>query len=522
MPSVVSVDVLVVGAGLSGLWALHQLRTRGFECLCVDACDDVGGVWHYTRYPGCRNDTEHSVYQLPLEGVWAWKERFPERQEIAAYARRVCEVLGLRQHIVFNTRVNRALWDETNQHWVTYVQGEGTDEIFVTARFFLPCTGYTGQKFVPGIKGLETFQQAFHTSEWPEHLDTRGKRVGIIGTGSSGVQIIETLGPQVSQLTVFQRTPNYAMPRHPDRAGLSVVTGLWRPQVSSFGSRVARPSTMRQSSGDSTSKSFGKKAARTSAYAFWRDKTRSRITDIQKREVLAPMSPPYSFGTKRPSLETNYFEIFNQSNVDLVDLNRNDITRVTPTGIYTAPHRFYALDVIVLATGYDFGIGSQLAIDIRGRNGLSLREKWGVSDKANKMTLPESKGVMSYLGMTCAGFPNMVLVCGPQSPTAFAVAPRFAELQINWISTFLTHVCHNGGSFDTCEEAERKWKGQVARVAQKTLFAGTKTWYMINKPDRPDEALFWLGGMTAYFALCRALADRGYPGFIVNTGAQEL
>lgn len=456
--------------------------------------------------------------------------------------RHVSDTLNLTEDMVFNTRISSAIWDETQKRWSIFVN----DRLFVTCQFFIPCTGYAGQKYVPAIKGLETFKNAYHTSEWPADLSLDNKRVGVLGTGSSGMQTIETIGPHVSHLTVFQRTPNLANPRHQQQLTAESEAEEHKNYEQRYQHMNETPTgleitpTDRNTFDDSpeqrqaTYEALWKKGAQhfwfgnykdlltspranREAYAFWRDKTRARIHDPVKRDILAPKKPPHAFGTKRPSLESSYFEVFNQPNVDLVDLKSDKIAEVTPRGVRMASGAFHKLDVIVVATGYDFGIGSQLAIDIRGVNNVSLREKWGMSQWPRRGSDPGSDGVKTYLGIVCAGFPNMLLSCGPQAPTAFGITPRMAELQGDWMADCMAFVRQNGTTIDTTVEAENCWKRKNQVAANQTLITQTDGWYMGNNiPGRRKEPLFWFGGVPQYMAECQKSAEEGYKGFVIR------
>nr|MDZ8062733.1 hypothetical protein [Nostoc sp. EkiNYC01] len=257
--------------------------------------------------------------------------------------------------------------------------------------------------------------------------------------------------------------------------------------------------------------------ANQETYAFWRNKTGPRIHDPAKRELRAPEKPPYAFGTKRPALESSYFEVYNSKNVDLVNLSSDLIAEVTPGGVRMTSDDFYKLDIIVLATGYDFGIGSQLAIEIIGRNNVSLRQKWGLMDDADG-----PGGVQTYMGIVCAGFPNILLACDPHTPTAFAVAPRFAELQIDFLADCLAYANEHGYNIDTTQHEEQAWKVKLLEAAERTLIPRTNGWYMGNNiPGRRKEPLFWFGGLPEYMGLCAEAAGSGYKGFVPEDKSQN-
>lgn len=462
------------------------------------------------------------------------------------------EVLGLRPHMIFNTRLSKAEWDEDKKHWALHANGH----VVATTTFFIPCTGYAGEKYIPKIKGLSSFTHAYHTSQWPEHLSVEGKRVGVIGTGSSGMQTIESIGPKVGHLTVFQRTPNLSNPRHQQQLTAESEAQEQKEYVQRFQGMQDTPTgleiyPLKRDTFDDTSEQrlavynylwskgaqhfwFGNykdmltsKKANDEAYAFWRNKTRPRIHDPIKRELLAPLKAPHAFGTKRPSLESSYFEVYNQPNVDLIDLKSDSIKEVKPNGVFMASGAFHELDIIVLATGYDFGIGSQLAIETLGINGVSLRDKWSVgsdigkpvSDTPGAVNLAlNGNNIHTHLGIITADFPNMLFPAGPQAPTAFGITPRLAELQGDWLADLLSHMRAFGHrTIDTTHEAEQEWKAKNLSVAQKTLIPTTDGWYNGNNiPGRPKEPLFWFGGVPEYMAFCNESARKGYEGFVFH------
>lgn len=503
-----------------------------------------------------------------------------------------CRILNLYNDIIFNTLVRKAVWCDKSVRWSFYAN-EVDDEVIATAQFYLPCTGYTGQKYIPELKGLGSFKHAYHTSEYPAGLSTSGRRVGVIGTGSSGIQTIETIGPLVEHLTVFQRTPNLANPRYQETLSPESEKKERQTYQVRYEDMKATPTGGETTPIDRTTFSdsikdrlatyeslwqrgsqnfwFGNykdmlrdRKANLEAYGFWRDKVRARINDPVKRELLAPVKPPHAFGTKRPSLESGYFEVYNQPNVDLIDLNTDDIVEVTPDGVLMKSGRFHELDILVLATGFDFGIGTQLAIEVRGMKGITLADKWGRRDYSHKgdtwttaslsqklcsgfniherlrkklaRRQADDRGVLTYLGIMCTGFPNMLMSLGPQAPTALSITPRLAELQGNWIAECLAYVREHGTVIETTKKAELAWKAEMQRAAEATLIPGTDGWYMSNSirgqlsyrtfesgqclvllsPGRKKEPLFWFGGVPEYMAICNESAKDGYEGFAIR------
>lgn len=490
-------DAIVVGASWAGIWTLHKLQSLGLRVKLWDACSDVGGVWWYTRYPGCRVDTEVPFYEFSLPRLWEhwnWTQRFPSRAEIHSYLRWVCAELDLTKNIVFGTRVTAARWDGLRSRW--HVSAESGRR--ATAQFLLPCAGYSTIRHIPDIPGLDKFPQRYHTSEWPEHLDCRGKRVGVLGTAASGIQVIEGLSKAVGHLTVFQRTPNLATPMRQVNYTAEDMARLKKSFPRRFAGRYSRNgfdhATARRSSDDTPeqrdkvyeelwsrgglafwfanySDTLDDAAANARAYAFWRRKVRQRVHDRDTAEILAPIKPPHAFGTKRPSLENAYFEVFNQPNVDLVDLHSDPIVQVSARGITTASGNFHALDILAMATGFDFLTGSMLAMGIRGKDGIKLNDRWSVHEGG--------AGIFTHLGLATAGFPNLFFPMGPQAPSALGLTPQLAEVQGDWTASLIAWMKANGKTtVEATPEAEDVWKKATHRAADASLFSRTDGWYM--------------------------------------------
>jgi len=487
---------------------------------------------------------------------WNWTERYPTRAELGQYFHHVCEKLQVRKNIIFNTKVTAAQWDESGKKWYIY----SGDRLLAITQFFIPCTGYVTTKYVPEIKGLSTFPAAYHTCEWPRGIDLDNKRVGVIGTGASGLQVVEQVGPKASHLTVFQRAPNLATPRYqqamtpesnaaeklhyPARfanrmsfTGYDTVDYIPRDTMSDTpAQRQATYEALWQKGGASFW--FGNyrdmmtsPAANAAAYAFWRSKALPRIASPATAAVLAPELQPYPFGTKRPSLEEHYYEVFNQPNVTLIDLLSDPILEITPTGITTSSGTHHALDVLVLATGYDFVVGSLLAIDIRGRGNISLRDKWGLpaapGRTSDATTTTSDTTLKTHLGLSTSAFPNLFFPIGPQAPTSFALTPMLAEIQAAFLVSLLSYArALNPATFhartvETTPAAEQKWTQEVGSVARGTLIAGARTWYMgVNIPGRRREALCWFGGVGRYVEFLEMCESRGWEGWVFGGGGK--
>ena len=527
-------DVIIVGAGFAGFYLLDRLRGMGMSVQVFEAGDGPGGVWYWNCYPGARVDSPGPMYQFSRDDLWRdWKftELYPSWQEIRAYFHYVDEKLDLSRDIRFNRRVNEAEFDPARNRWTV----RSSDGSVTSARYFVLCTGLGAKPYVPALPGLSDFAgERHHTALWPQQgLDLAGKRVGVVGTGASGVQVAQEAASMAAHLTVFQRTPNLALPMRQRELDDDTIRRMkegypqaYQKRRTTFGgfdyqfldksacevSEDERRATFERiweigglapwvgSFNDILTNERSNRAA----YDFWRGKTRARIKDPALAELLAPTKPIHPYGAKRPSLEQNFFEIFNQPNVSLVDLRKTPIERVTRSGITTTAGG-HDLDVLVLATGFDAVTGGLTGIDIRGTQGETLREKW-------------AKGVHTHLGMASAGFPNLLFVYGPQSPNAFANGPTCAELQGDWIVQLLDHLRQrNWARFEATVPAEEAWRAQVIEIASGTLFPRANSWYLgANIPGKPREMLTFAGGLSTYMAKCNESAKRGYEGFKIS------
>jgi len=527
-------DVILVGAGFAGLYLLDRLRGMGMNVQVFEAGGGLGGVWYWNCYPGARVDSPGPIYQYSRDDVWRkWQfsELYPSWQELRDYFRYVDEKLGLSRDIRFNRRVNQAEFDSAHNRWIV----RSSDGSVARARYLVLCTGLSAKPHIPELPGLNDFTgELHHTALWPQHgLDMAGKRVGVIGTGASGVQVAQEAAGVAAHLTVFQRTPNLALPMRQKKLDEDAIRRMKEKYPEMFDRRtktfagfdydVLAKSAL-EVSDDERQATFERlweiggfapwigsfndillnEEANRAAYKFWRDKTLKRIKDPAVAEILAPAEPIHPFGVKRPSLEQHYYEIFNQPNVSLVDLRTNPIEGVTPGGIRTAAGE-HDLDILVLATGFDAVTGGLTRIDIRGTEGRTLKEKW-------------AKGVRAQLGMAAAGFPNLLFVYGPQSPNGFCNGPTCAEVQGDWIARLLDHL--RQGNYTRVEAtvaAEEAWRAQVLELADATLFPRADSWYLgANIPGKPREMLSFTGGLPAYLEKCRESAELGYEGFALS------
>jgi cation diffusion facilitator CzcD-associated flavoprotein CzcO len=529
-----NLDVIVVGAGFAGLYLLDRLRSMGMAVQVFEAGGGLGGVWYWNCYPGARVDSPGAIYQYSRDDVWRkWQfsELYPSWQELRKYFRYVDEKLDLSRDIRFNRRVDEAQFDPAHDHWIV----RSSDGSVASGRYLVLCTGLSAKPYIPDLAGLNDFAgERHHTALWPQHgLDLAGKRVGVIGTGASGVQVAQEAAGTAAHLTVFQRTPNLALPMRQKKLDDDTIRRMKETYPEMFDKRaktfagfdydVLAKSAL-EVSDDERQATFERlweiggfaswigsfndillnEEANRAAYQFWRDKTRARIKDPAVAEILAPTQPLHPFGVKRPSLEQHFYEIFNQPNVSLVDLRTAPIERVTRTGIKTAAGE-HDIDVLVLATGFDAVTGGLTSIDIRGTQGETLKEKW-------------AKGVRAHLGMATAGFPNLLFVYGPQSPNGFCNGPTCAELQGDWIVRLLDHLRRgNYARVEATVAAEEAWRSQVLEVAEATLFPRADSWYLgANIPGKRREILSFAGGLPTYLAKCRESEDRGYEGFALS------
>ena len=527
-------DALVIGAGFSGLYQLLCLRDRlGLSVRVLEAADGVGGTWYWNRYPGARCDSESHSYcysfSAELMREWEWSERYPGPPEILRYLNHVAERFDLKRDIRFNTRVRSAHYDEQANLWrVSTDAGEA-----LTAQFLITAVGCLSSANIPNIPGLDTFAgRWYHTGQWPhEGVDFSGKRVGLIGTGSTGIQAAPVIAETAAHLSVFQRTANYSVPArnapltpefkryikentaeirrvmhstvngHPwpisDRLALETSPGerqaLYEKAWETGGLRFR--ATFRDLVTDN--------AANDTAAAFLRAKIREIVKDPATAAKLSDIDHPYA--AKRPPIDTDYFETFNRDNVALVDVRSEPIERITPRGIRTRNDE-YPLDIIVFATGFDGMTGSLLRMDIRGRDGLSLAKEWAA-------------GPRNYLGLQVAGFPNLFMVTGPGSPSVLCNMPVAIEQHVEWITDCIAHMRTNGlKRIEPRNEAVDSWVAQVNTAANATLLPQAKhSWYLgANVPGKPRVFMPYAGGMAHYRKICADVAARDYEGFTLS------
>jgi cation diffusion facilitator CzcD-associated flavoprotein CzcO len=522
-------DVIVVGAGFAGLYALHKLRSQGLSVWVLEAAPELGGTWYYNRYPGARCDVESVDYCYSfsdeLQQEWNWTEKYATQAEILSYLNWVADKLRLRRDIALNTRVVSAVLDETTLRWaVTTDAGQ-----VLSARFCLMATGPLSAALTPNFNGLDTFAgEINHTAQWPhDPVDFTGKRVAVIGTGSSGIQSIPLIGEQAAHLYVFQRTPNYSVPAgnkrlspeelddikagYAERRRLSWRSGGGSPHITAPkptmeftpAERRAAFEKRWQLGGVLFSKTFPDQMidleANEEARKFYEEKIRAVIDDPAVADMLIPNDHP--IGTKRICTDSNYFQTFNRANVSLVSARATPIESVDTTGINTT-EAHYNVDMIVLATGFDAMTGALDKIDIVGRAGTALRDDW-------------ADGPRTYLGLGVDGFPNLFLISGPGAPAVLANMVLHAEAQVNWIAGAISYLDnHDYAAIEATVDSVDGWVAECARRAETTLFTKANSWYMgANVPGKPRGFMLFVGGFATYNDICAEVADAGYQGF---------
>jgi cyclohexanone monooxygenase len=529
-----AVDVLIVGAGLGGLYALYKLRSMGLSALALEAADSVGGTWWANRYPGARVDIQSLEYSYSfseeLQQDWHWTERYAAQPELLRYANHVADRFDLRRDLRLNTRVAAAHFDEGARRW----RVSSADGACWTARFVVLATGPLSSPSRPAFEGIDRFAgQVLHTAAWPaQPLDLRGRDVAVIGTGSSGVQLVPILAEQVRTLTVFQRTAAYVVPAHngpldpawearikADYAGFRARN---RKAYSGFGCELTpRPSSALDATPEEREAAFEERwrigglgllstfrdlltspRANDLAAEFVRGKIRQIVRDPDTADLLCPGHP---IGCKRLCVGTGYYEAFNRPGVALVDVNAHPIAAITPAGL-VAGGREHRFDTLVLATGFDAYTGPVTRIDLRGRGGLRIQDKW-------------RGGPLNYLGLAVAGFPNVFHVAGPGSTSAFTNFFVMVEHHVDWIADCIAWLDARGAAtIEASAEAEARWVAFVNATAENTILLGWMYWLIGgNIPGKPHVFMPLAAGFPAYARRCAEVAGSGYEGFVVAT-----
>jgi acetone monooxygenase (methyl acetate-forming) len=524
-------DAVIIGAGVAGLYQLHQLREQGLAVRAYDAAGDVGGTWYWNRYPGAKFDSEAYIYQYlfseDLYKGWSWSERFPGQAEIERWMQYVADKLDLKRDIQFSTTITSAHYNEDSGRWTVHTdRGEVID-----TQFLVTCAGMLSAPMVNLFPGQGSFQgPIFHTSRWPrDPVELAGKRVGVVGIGATGIQVIQTIASQVGELKVFVRTPQYVLPMGNPKYGPDDVAA-YKARFEEFKANLPNTFTgfeydFRYVWSDMTPaqrlevledihangslklwlasfvEMFFDETVSEEISNFVRGKMRERLKDPRLCEMLIPTD--YGFGTHRVPLEVNYLEAYHRPNVEAVSVKDNPIARITPEGIELADGTQYALDVIILATGFDAGTGALTRIDIRGRGGRSLKEDWG-------------RDIRTTMGLQVHGYPNLFTTAVPLAPSAaLCNMTTCLQQQTEWISQCIAFMRGRGKQvIEPTREAEAAWVAHHDETANATLISKTTSWYLgSNVPGKPRRVLSYTGGVGVYRQKCDEVAAKGYAGF---------
>ncbi len=523
-------DAVVLGAGVAGLYQLHQLREQGLRVRAYEAGDDVGGTWYWNRYPGARFDSEAYIYQYlfseELYKDWSWSQKFPDQPEIERWMHYVTDRLDLRRDIQFSTWITSAHYDEDRGRWTIRTDRGDT----IDAQFFITCGGMLSAPMAKLFEGQDSFRGTLvHTSRWPKDgVELTGKRVGVVGI-ATGIQVIQTIADQVSHLTVFARTPQYVLPMKNPKYG-EAEQAWYKSRFEELQSTVPRTFTgfeydfehawaectperrreiLEEIYEDGSLKlwlaSFGEiffsEEVSEEVSEFVRDKMRARLKDQRLLDVLVPSD--YGFGTHRVPLERGYLEVYHRDNVELVGVRNNPIARIRPEGIELADGTVHELDVIIMATGFDAGTGALTRIDIRGRGGRALADDW-------------SRDIRTTMGLMVEGYPNMLTTAVPLAPSAaLCNMTTCLQQQTEWISDTIRTVREQEKSvIEPTKEGEDAWIAHHEEVASATLVHKTNSWYLgSNVPGKPRRLLSYIGGVGVYRQKCEEEAAAGYPAF---------
>ncbi|WP_352902235.1 NAD(P)/FAD-dependent oxidoreductase [Mesorhizobium sp. M1340] len=533
-----SCDVVIVGAGFAGMYMLHLARRLGLSAVVLEAAYGVGGTWFWNRYPGARCDVESMQYSYSfceeLQQEWHWTERYASQPEILAYANYVAKKFDLLRDIKFNTRVTKAAFQEEDCRWLVSTEAG----MRYRAKWCVMATGCLSAAQTPDIRGLDTFKgRIYHTGNWPhEPVSLSDQNVGVIGTGSSGIQVIPELAAQAKHLYVFQRTSNFSIPAR-NKPMDPEYENSWKTNYAERRKRArSMPAGILCELGDTSALAVSPEqrlneyerrwaaggTSFTAAYSdllrnaeanrtaaeFVREKIRTVVKRPDVADLLAPVDHP--IGAKRICADTKYFETFNRENVTLVDIRSNPIHEISPDGI-TAGSNFHKLDSLVLATGFDAMTGALSKIDIVGREGLTLREKW-------------RDGPNTFLGLMSSGFPNLFIVTGPGSPSVLTNVIVAIEDNVEWIADCIAHLLDVHADYiEATASAEETWMEQVRQAAEGTLYTQAKSWYLgVNIPGKPAVFMPYVGGVPAYQRICEEVAASGYKGFSIGTPTKGL
>lgn len=510
------VDVGIVGAGFGGVIALNAVRKQGFSVKIVDAAADFGGVWYFNKYPGCRVDSRVPFYQLSNQDLWqgfTMSEKYPGRDEICGYFAHMDKKLDLRKDALFNQPINKVSYDTTTKLWT--LQSE--TGLQIKCRYVILATGTTHKKHIPDFPGLNKYKgQLIHPSRWPDDFDATGKRIAIIGQGSTGVQIVQELAKKDCKLTIFVRNPPISFRMGQEKRTPEQVEALKPQFLELCNARKYNPPEPYYFTQDTDeqrrerlqgawdlyafdflarmySDTTTNKEANKFTYDFWASVVRPRILDPVKRDILAPLEMPFWFFTKRPIIEQDYYEMVNQANVDLVDMRKTRLETFTETGIIVADgeqSQELEFDIIIVSTGYDAITGGLYDLGLHDKHGTSLKDKW-------------ADGIITHLGMMIPDMPNAFVLYGPQAPTSFTDGPIFLELEVEYIEEMLRRMKADGiTSVEPTQAASEAWKAKCQAGFDATLFKETPSWWIgANIPGKRVEPLLWYTGQYAWLQL---------------------
>lgn len=532
-------DALVIGTGVSGLYELHQLRQMGLKVHACDAASDVGGTWYWNRYPGAKFDSEAYIYQYlfdeQLYKKWTWSERFPGQREIERWMHYITDSLDLRRDITFSTTITSATWDETSGLWT--VETDQGDSVRV--RYLVCCTGMLSAPLTDRFPGQSSFDgQIVHTARYPkEGLDLQGRKVAVIGTGATGIQVIQTIAPEVDKLTVFVRTPQYVLPMKNPKYGPAEVA-WYKGRFDELKSTIPhtftgfeydfeqawadltpdqRHQVLEDTHADGSLKlwlaSFGEmffdEEVSEEISEFVREKMRARLKDPRLIDILVPGPDDYGFGTHRVPLESQYLETYLRDNVEAVSVRDNPIAEIVPEGVKLQDGTVYEVDVIIMAVGFDAGSGALSRIDITGTDGMTLAEEW-------------RKDIRTTLGLMKYGFPNLFMTGAPLAPSAaLCNMTTCLQQQTEWIARCIRDLRDSGNDvIEPTQSGEDAWVAHHDETANATLISKTESWYNgANVAGKPRRVLSYTGGVGTYRSLCNEMAENGYPSFVMRKTA---
>ncbi|KAK5121811.1 hypothetical protein LTR85_004686 [Meristemomyces frigidus] len=533
-PEIPEVDVLIVGAGFGAFTILNRLRKLGLSVTIYEKGSASGGIWYWNCYPGARVDSDTPIYQLFDKELWedfTFKERYAGGPEIRRYFQHIEKKWEVDKHIQYHKHVDGAVFDEKRHQWLV----DCSDGSEIYCRWFIPCIGFASRRYTPPVPGLSNFTgDTYHTAVWPQHgVNFKGKRVAQIGTGASGIQVIQEIGDKTKHLTIYMRTPNLCLPMHqrkldPQEEEKKKANGDYekafndtRKTFSGFTYDFVEKNTFDDSPEDrekfyhsllieqggfrywlNTYKDmlFDQKA-NDEAYKFWRQYVLTRIKNPEKQRLLAPEVPPHPWGTKRPSLEQRFYEVVDQDHIDIIDVNENPIEEVTATGLKTKKG-LVEVDVLILATGFDSVTGSLAQLNIQGTNGGTIADHW--KDRTQ-----------TSMGIAIPEFPNMFFLYGPQAPTAFSNGPTCTQFQAEFVEEFIKRaLAEDLTRIEATKEAEDDWCKRMNEKWDITLFPKAKSWYQAsNIPGKRVEPLNWAGGMVEYTTSLHESLDNNYQGW---------